>query len=495
MHKHVIILLAFLISFMAVAAQEVHYLDLETAVAVAKNQSPSMRLLKKQLETAGYNLKSTTSAYKTHVDLDLILPQYDANIREYQDSTGLYFYPVRQNQVASYLRISQPLPTDGSLYIRSGIQNYADYNTNDRNSQLSSSIGLRQPIEALFGFNNYQLNLKQARLNYEMSLKRLKRLELDLVYQVSQVFYRVLSGQESMNIAQMNHERQLEAYQIAQNKFEAGILKEVEALQMEVDLAEASNQYENSRTSFSASLRDFKETIGINLADSVVIENKLNYQPILIDVGQAIDLAMQNRTELREDEISVEIQEMQLKRQKAAGRISGDVLLNYNFFGVDKSSRTIPIGTSFENTWMNLMDRPGSFGVGLTASIPIIDWGENKARVQSAETILEQNRIQLENTQIGIEKEIRSLVDNIHNSLRGLQIMEKSVVVAEKSFDISRQQYANGEIDSQAMALERERLNKTYVAQLQSYISYKLGLADLMRKTYFDFEKEEPVMD
>ena len=35
----------------------------------------------------------------------------------------------------------------------------------------------------------------------------------------------------------------------------AGILKEVEALQMEVDLAEASNQFENARTSFSASLR------------------------------------------------------------------------------------------------------------------------------------------------------------------------------------------------------------------------------------------------
>jgi outer membrane protein TolC len=422
------------------------------------------------------------------------MPQYTETIRQWEDSTGISFYPVRQNQANSYLNINQPLPTDGYLYIRSGIQNFTDYFANDRNAQISSSIGLRQPIEALFGFNNIQLNFKQAKLNYEMTLKRLKRNELDLEYSVSQAFYALLSAKEQMNIAKLNLNRQQEAHDIAQNKYEAGLIREVEALQMEVDLSAARNNYDNAIVNFSAQHNLFKETLGIDLADSISIQSEMDYIPVIVDVEKAVDLALKNRLELKENEIQIELQEMNVKRQKAAGMVSGDVILNYNFIGVDKSHRDIPIGTTFDHTWQNLMDRPGSFGVGLTARIPILDWGENRARVKSARSVLKQNQLQMDGQKISIEREIRTLVAQLQNNLNGLEIMEKSVVVAEKSFEISSNRYADGEIDSQAMALERDRLNQTYLSRLSSYINYKLGLSDLMRKTFYDFEANREII-
>jgi hypothetical protein len=45
------------------------------------------------------------------------------------------------------------------------------------------------------------------------------------------------------------------------------------------------------------------------------------------------------------------------------------------------------------------------------------------------------------------------------------------------------------------MALERERLNTAYVSRLVSFIDYKLLLSDLMRKTFYDFEKDISVVD
>lgn len=475
-------------------SQEVYHLDLETSILLAKRQSNRMQILRQQLKGATYNLKVANSQFKTHINLDMTLPRYTETIRQWEDSIGISFYPVRQNQIDTYLTINQPLPTDGSLYIRTGLMNFVDFYADDRNAQLSSSIGLRQPIAAFFGHNNIKLFYKQAKLNYEMTLKQLKRDELDLVYVISQAFYGVLSAHEAMEIARMNLERQQEAYTIAQNKHEAGLIREVEALQMEVDLSAAANQYENSRTDNIAQIRVFKEQLGLNMSDSVVIQNELAYKPILVNVDKAVDLAMANRLELRESEIRIELQEMEVKRRKAAGRISGDILLNYSFIGVDKSNRSIPIATTFENTWHNLTGRPGSFGVGLTARIPILDWGENRARVHYAESGLEQNKLQLKGTRMSIEREIRTLVDRLHNSLRGLEMLEKSVIVAEKSFEISRQRYANGEIDSQSMALERERLNQVYTTKLNSYINYKLSLSDLMRKTFFDFESNKPVV-
>jgi len=41
------------------------------------------------------------------------------------------------------------------------------------------------------------------------------------------------------------------------------------------------------------------------------------------------------------------------------------------------------------------------------------------------------------------------------------------------------------------LALERIRLNTAYTSHLRAYINYQLLLADLMRKTFYDFQKKE----
>lgn len=418
-----------------------------------------------------------------------MVPQYTETIRQWEDSSGISFFPVRQNQMNGYLTINQPLPTDGSLFIRSGLQNITDYYDKNRVAQITSQIGLRQPIEAFFGYNTLILGYKQAKLNYDLTLKQVKRAELQLVYDISNAFFTLLQYHELMNIAQLTLDKQKEAYDIAQNKFKAGLIREVESLQMEVDLGEAVNNLDIAKVDFLSQTSLFKENLGIELKDSIIVKSELEYKPVMIDPEKAVSLALENRPELKADEIQVELTQMDIKRRKAAGRINGDISVNYNFQGVNKSDLNIPVGTTLNDTWDNLLQRPGSFGVGLTINIPIIDWGQNRARVHSAEATLNQNQIQLAGDKIDIERDIRTSVDRLQSNLTRLQLLEKNVEIAEKSFEISRQRYSNGDIDSQAMALERERLNKAYLTRLTAFINYKLYLADIMRKTFFDFEK------
>ncbi len=178
----------------------------------------------------------------------------------------------------------------------------------------------------------------------------------------------MLSYHERLNIAQLSLNKQQEAYSIAQNKYSAGLIREVEALQMEVDLSEAANNYDIERVDYSSQIDLFKERLGIDLRDSVVVKSDPGYNLVLVDVEKAVSLAMENRLELKENEIQIELAQMEIKKRKAEGMINGD-------------------------------------------------------------------------------------------------------------------------IDSQSMALERERLNNAYISRLESFINYKLLLSDLMRKTFFDFEK------
>ncbi|MEX0986143.1 MAG: TolC family protein, partial [Bacteroidales bacterium] len=472
-------------------AQEVYRLDLNSSIAIARNQSNRMQILRQSLNMAHYQLKAATSSHKTHVNLDMILPRYTETVRQWEDSLGISFYPVKLNQMNAYLTVNQPLPTDGYLFLSSGLQNVIDYNFEDRLTQVSTSIGLRQPIEAFYGYNKLKLNYKQAQLNYESSLKQFERAELDLVYEISSLYYNLLSYEKRFEIAQMGYERQSEAFNIASNKYRAGLIREVESLQMEVDLSEAANRLDLAMVNYSAQMRLFKEVMGLDLRDSIIIESDLSYTRVFVNVEMAVQRALENRNELKEDQIQIELSEMEIKRRKAAGRIQGDIIFNYDLIGTNKSMLVIPLETSFQNSWYNLQDRPGNFNAALTISIPLIDWGENKARVNAARARLEQNKLQLKGEKITIEREIRTLIEQLNSSLRRLELLEKNVLVAEKSFEISRQRYSNGEIDSQAIALERERLNNAYISRLESFISYKLLLSDLMRKTYYDFEGEK----
>jgi outer membrane protein TolC len=488
----------FLISILVLTSYkgkgETYHLDLGESIVIAKMKSFDMLSLKQDLKIAEYNLKSATSRFKTHVDLDLDVPNYTETYQQDEDSSGITYYHKQQSELSSVLTINQPLPTDGNVYFSSGLLSNDDYIKDNRWLRMNTRLGLTQPIDALYGYNRIKSEFKRAELAYEQSQKRLKREELNLVYYVSNAFYRLLQVQKREEIAMMNLDRQKEAYSIAKNKFDAGLIREVDALQMEVDLAEAQNNYDLAVIDRSSAENEFKELIGIGLNDTVIISSDMDYQLVVVDKDMAVELALQNRTEIREQEISIELNQLNLKRQKAEGMITGNLNAYYEKTGVDNLSRSDNLGDLFNGSFRNFQDSSGDFGIGLSINIPIIDWGENKALIQAAEARLKQNQYQMQETTRAIETEVKNLVAGLNSSLKRLQLLEKNVEVAEKSFEITRMRYSDGDIDSQDLALERERLNNAYISHLSSYIQYELNLADLMRKTFYDFKKDEPVL-
>ena len=476
-------------------SQPVYLLDLEKSISLASEKSHSMRILQEGLERSKYELRSATSRFKTHVDLDLMVPNYTETVREWEDSTGITFFSVRQLLYSGYLTINQPLPTDGQIFIRSGLRNIDDYDKSERLTRMNSSINFRQPLTALYSYNHIRSEFKRAKLNYELALKQLKRAELDLVYDISQIFYETIRAKERMNISYQTLERQQDASNIARDKYNAGLIREVESLQMDVDLAQAMNEYDISTVEYFSQLNYFKQKLGLQLRDSISIVGDLSYGIVEVDEEMAVSHGLNNRIELREHEINIELSELEIKRVRSQGQINGEVRGYYDFIGTSQRFIPVPLGETIGDSWSEMSSRRGNFGIALTVNIPIIDWGENKALVRAARSGLKMNNIMLDEEKINIEMEIRNTVKQLKSSLRRLQLLEQNLEIADKSFDISRQRFTNGDIDSQSLALERNRLNLAYIAHLDSYIQYKLLLADLMRKSFYDFESGRSVIE
>ncbi len=482
-----VILLAGVLPLFATDFAQVHYLKLEECQRIAEENNTQIRKLTEDFRIAEFELKAVVNRFKTQVDMRLTAPDYSETISSIQDSTGTYYFPVKQAIYSGNVRISQPLPTDGSVYISSGVYRIEDYFKNKQSTRLNTRIGLEQPIEALYAYNHLQTSLKQARLNHELSKRRLTRARLDLNYRITQAYYNLLQALEREKIAKQTFEQQQEAAELAKNKFKAGVIAEVEALQMEVDLGEAANDYDIAVSNRRAEANHLKQLLRINLADSVIIETDLSFTRVHVDLDTALMYGMKNRLEIREREIQREQAKIDIKSTRVNHQITGTISAYYDFIGVEEQADHIPVYDNFENAWRELKRRPGNRGIALTLNIPLWDWGVNEAEVHAAEARLRQARLQLNDEKVTVERDIRDTVNRLRSSLKRLDLLNKSVEIAERSFSISRERFANGDINSQSLALDRNRLSQAYNSRLSALISYKLLLADLKRKTFYDF--------
>ncbi len=84
-------------------------------------------------------------------------------------------------------------------------------------------------------------------------------------------------------------------------------------------------------------------------------------------------------------------------------------------------------------------------------------------------------------------------VRNLESAQQRLVITRRSEELAEKSYRISLLKFESGDLSSQDLALEQNRLTQARTNSLNAIIDYKQALADLRRKTLWDFELEAPV--
>jgi outer membrane protein TolC len=83
--------------------------------------------------------------------------------------------------------------------------------------------------------------------------------------------------------------------------------------------------------------------------------------------------------------------------------------------------------------------------------------------------------------------EIRDIVRTVKENKNKLEVHEQNQKLARRNYRIMELRFENGDISSQELAIERERLSNIQIDYLDSYIAYQLALANLKRKTMWDF--------
>ncbi len=487
--------------------QEVMVLTLEESIQIALDKSYSIKDLRQGMIWAERNLWAAKAGYRTNIQSSLFAPAYDEGFELVKVVDG---NPVPKQfgsfQVRGDLDIIQPMPWlprgGGDLTFRSEAYQLnlwtpssQDPNINLKSNKVYTSLSaiLNKP---LFTINTLALNLKQAELSYERQSRVFNRSELDLVYQVTNDFYRLYRLSQQYEINQENVKRQSEIYKTTKNKYDAGLIAEVDAMQAEVDLIQYQNDLKTSEGSLREQEASFKQLIGLPLDDQIKVITELELMPIHIDTEKAVGLALQNRSEIVEKQLDIENRKINIKETDARVSVKGNLRGYYRFAGFSdlELSYGTPTGDLFSSSWEVLKKTPNR-GVTFELEIPIWDWGKNRAEVDAEEANLKSDQLALQDLYITIEREVRDVVRTVYETYDRVQMLAKSREVSEKSFDISLQRFANGDITSIELARASDQLNTAKLSYLSAYNEYKLALADLQRKTLYDFERNRSLIE
>lgn len=487
--------------------QDVMVLTLDDALDIALEGSYSIKALQESMTWAERNLWAAKAAYRTNIQSSFYTPQFDEGFRLVEVVGD---NPVAKQfgsfQVRGVLEVIQPMPWlpfgGGDFRFQSETYQLNSWTPSPGNPEIdiksnkvytSLSAILNKP---LFTINRTALNLQQAELSYERQSRVFKRSELDLVYNVTNSFFRLYRLSEEYAINKEKVERQEEIYQTTKNKFDAGLIAEVDAMQAEVDLINYQNDLKTSEGRLAEQEASFKQLIGIPLEKSVKAITEMELKLVNIDVERAVGFGLQNRSEIVEQKIDIENQEINIKEIDARVSIQGNLIGYYRFAGF--SDPLLPYGTStgdlFNSSW-NVLKQTPNRGVTFQLEVPIFDWGRNRAEVDAARANLHREELTLNDLYVTIEREVRDVVRSVYEAWDRVQMLIKSRDVAQRSFEISLQRFENGDITSTELARASDQLNTAKLSYLDAYNQYKLALADLKRKTLYDFEKDQTLVE
>ncbi len=455
-------------------------LDLDLALALAMNQSPEAVLAEMSLEESEWLWRSNRARDLPQVDLSMTIPSFNESLEERfdyieDDSTGETFerrrYVRTQNTLwRGALSITQGLPTGGEIQLESNFYRrfFASDLLLEDQEEYSQNWRLSFEQELLNG-NLRRAAIKRARVTLNRARWSHSREMRQLGFQVLQQFYTLLMMQREIEIAHDDLVASRATAALARRKFEAGLIPEVEALELEVDVIQKEAELESQLASFETSLDQYRILLGLDISLGVKLTGEPVFAESEIDLQQSISLALEHREEILEAEAGVETAEYDLDDARREYRPSGRLTAFYDFDRIDEEWSS-SFSTDFEEFGENR-------GLFFTVSVPLWTGGQRRADVQQAVLSVRRSRIEREEQEKEIILEVREVVRNVNEAQRRYQNTLRSLDLAEQSYAMTQDRFENGQVTAREWMEAQITLKRNRINALRALIDHTVALA------------------
>jgi len=392
---------------------------------------------------------------------------YENNIQLKQQELNVKY--AKNNDLQSKLDMLPSLNANFSHDFKFGRSvNYSDNSVVNSNYQSTgASVGLG--VTLFNGFKKVN-TIKRNNLTLKSKEKDVEKSKSDLAINVAGIYLQVLYNIEMLNIAKEQLAISKEQYTKTAKLVEVGKLADVELLkqksvvsQDELSLVEAENNLDLSYINLFQVLDVKQENVfTIEIPKNLVIDANRSIQTSSDYYAKALGI----RPEIAKAEIDIKSSEKDVSIAKAnlMPKLTASAGIGSGY-----ADNVINPATLKKLSFMTQMEDNVSKSIGLSLSIPIFNGLQANTSVRNSKLQLENARLEKENTENILRKEIQQVYANAKASMKKYYSAKIASEYGKESFNYSQKKYNAGLID----IVSYKEMKKEYVNSLSKFVQAK----------------------
>jgi len=449
-------------------------LTIEDVIARARAQSPSSKRTETAKETRYWEYRTFRARYNPQLAISGNAPSYSLSyVQVVQQDGSRLFQPINQTNSLVNVGLQQPLRwTGGTISANTNFNYFTDI---ARDSKLWSgnvfNIRLDQPI---YAYNSFKWDRLTLPLKYEESKREFVE-QLEFISQnASDLFFRVIAAQIDEQIARFNLANNDTIFKIEQGRYNIGTTSQDKLLQVELQLLKSKQDV--------AAARINKQNASLLLRIYLGLKNDEEFELVLPEtvpllepnLDEALRYAKLNRAAY------VSFERRRLEAESEVARAKGSRLATTLVASYGLNNVGLVVGDLYNNP-----QQQQQFNVGF--NIPVLNWGRNKATMQTAYANKKLNDYTIAQDEVNAEQEIITQVRQFELLRLQIEITKKSDQVARERYNVAQNRYLIGKIDITNLNIaltEKDNAKRSYLEALRTYWS---SYFNLRRLTLFDF--------
>lgn len=416
--------------------------------------------------TAALSVLCSQSVFAATLELDLeetiqraLLTNPSVKIAEYN----------RKATKADYSAAKSARGISISLSHSTGRNGYADpqYNqqlniwTKGIGNSHSNSITASLP---LFTGGELQGQIGQAKANYRSMLSAEEQAYNEMKETATTGYFNMLNATNMKALRQESVDR-LQAHLdnvIAQ--YNVGIVARADVLRSEVELANAQQNYITASNEYDVAEATLNNIIGTPLGTTLLLKDRLQYEPYENDMAYCLAYSEQHRPELKQAEYAIDSAEAALV--------------------VARSGHMPKVYANASNNWGgNGSDWPGdddeNWSVGVTASMNVFDSGVTWSKIHAAQENLAKAKESQRQIKDNVELEVRTDYLNLREAEKRITTTQVAVASAEEDYHIAVVRYQAGVGTNIDVMDAQEALTQAKTNYYQALYNYNTSKAAL----------------
>ena len=322
--------------------------------------------------------------------------------------------------------------------------------------------------QTLYAGGGVRASIKSTELTREAALLELKGIVNEALLDVRIKFYDILLAREKIKVQESNVELLRQQLKNVTDRYDAGTVSAFEKLRAEVALANAQVPLISARNAYRLAAEALRQSLGFatisqeSLRKLPVFEGSLEFVPVSYELQSALDAARAGRPELARlaklaDARTESIASAKANRQPSLSAVGGWQL---------RKGATDSFGDSRDG-WL----------VGLQSQWNIFDGAATSGRVAQARSALEQARLNLGETSLLIDVEVRRALSSLQEATELADASQKVVAQAEESLRLANARYSAGTATQLDVLQSQVDLTTARTNQIQAYYSYNIAVA------------------